>query len=139
MKLRSTAMILAGALALGLALAPAAIAEEPEGGGDLKERIKKKMERILELMKKNEEALLELSTGGSAKTKKVDVPVPPGDEGKGGAAGSEKSGEASGSDSGKSASGGSAAEELRKLVEKHRKDGGQIPAELRELVEMIPL
>ena len=95
----------------------------------MKARIKKKMERILELMSKNESALLKLSTGSTAKTRKIDVPVPPGEEGAGNA----------GSSSGSAGAGNEAADELAKLASSARKEGGMIPDELKQLVEMIPL
>jgi hypothetical protein len=129
MKLRSIGIALLAAGALALA-APSARAEGEEGGGgDLKERIKKKMERILELMKKNEEALIVLSTGEAAETKRVDVPVPEG----------QPSGKSGDSGEGAGEGGKKAAEELGRLAERSRKEGGAIPGELRELVEMIPL
>jgi hypothetical protein len=116
--------------------APTAIAEEG-GGDDLEKKIKAKMERILELMKKNEEALLELSTGSAAETKRVDVPVPPA-EGTEGPAGNQGSSGADGKGEGKS-TGAEAEKALRELAEGQRKEGGTIPGELRELVELIPL
>ena len=44
--------------------APAAYAED-EPGASAEKQIKEQMEKILELMKENEAALLELSTGGA--------------------------------------------------------------------------
>ncbi len=129
MKLRSIAVLLL--LAGGLVLSPAARADD--GGGDeLKKKIKKQMEKILELMTKNESALLKLSSGTAARTRKIDVPVPEGEKGAG------SSGAAAGS-SGTAEAGHQAAEELAKLAESARSSGGQIPSELKKLVEMIPM
>jgi hypothetical protein len=130
MKLRALAFVLVGLGLLGLvAWAPVARAED-EPGGDLKAQIKKKMEAILELMRANEEALLKLSTGSAAETKRVDVPVPEGEQG-----GQAESGNgAAGGQQGKEA-----AEALRRLLDDQRSKGGRIPDELKQLVEMIPL
>ena len=127
------AALLAGSLAF---FAPTAHAEEGEAaGGDLKKKIQQKMEKILKLMRENEEALLKLSTGKSAKTKRVDVDVPPPDGAgnKGGASG------ATGTSGSEGASGKDAAKELEKLLETVSEKGGSIPSELKQLVEMIPL
>ncbi len=158
------AACLLAVLAVGLA-APVARAEgEDEAGGDARAKIKAKMERILRLMRENEEALLKLSTGSSAATRKVDVDVPPpqdagnagsdssgsGSSGSGssgsGSSGSGSSGSESGAESG-SASGtsgtsggspaGTGAEVVRGLDDITRSSGG-IPDELKQLVEMIP-
>ncbi len=117
MKLRPLAVVL---LLAGVFLcAPVAWADEeaPEG---LEAKIKKKMAEIRELMRKNEEALLALSTGKSAEPKAVEVPVP---EGK----------DASGS------KGADGAGKLDELIKGTRANGGRIPDELKRLVEMIPL
>lgn len=110
------------------AFAVPAFAEEPSGE-ELKERIKKQMEKILDLMKKNESALLELSTGAEAEPKRVDVDVdtPKGEQGKSG----------SGTDAG--AKGRDIAEKMDELIGGQRKGGKAIPGELKRLVEMIPL
>ncbi len=64
------------ALALPVSHA-AAEGEEGEGApDDLKAQIKAKIEKIIELMGENEGALIELSTGGTSKTKRVDVEIP---------------------------------------------------------------
>lgn len=124
MKLRPYA--LAGLLGLCVALAPSAFAEEEEGN-DLSKQIQEKMEKILELMKSNETALLKLSTGKEAVTKKVDVPVPPGEKApKGGGGGAGLSQD-------------EIAKRLEELIGTHRKEGGSIPGEIKELVKMIPL
>ncbi|MDJ0522218.1 MAG: hypothetical protein QNJ90_09110 [Planctomycetota bacterium] len=118
-----------------VALAVPAWAEDEEpSSNDLKERIRKKMEGILELMRENEKALLKLSTGTAAKTKKVDVEVPDSPKGKsGGAAGSDGNSGTTG------AKGGEIGRKLDELIEGQRKSGGKIPDELKQLVEMIPL
>jgi hypothetical protein len=106
------------------ALARPVAAEEGAPDGDTRAKIKKKMEEILGLMRENEEALLALSTGGDARTRRVDVEVPEGDEPPPrGAAGAQ---------------GGEAEERLRELIGGSRRRGEQIPEALGELVRMIP-
>lgn len=127
---------------LMLAFAVPAWAEDEEGAkNDLKARIQKKMAGILELMKQNEAALLKLSTGKSAATKKVDVEVPDPQ-----AAGSSSDGASGGSSSGGEGTSGAAGtkggeigKKLDELIRGQRKTGGTIPDELKQLVEMIPL
>ena len=126
MNLRPVAVVL---LIVGVLLAaPAAFAgdEEPQ---KLEDKIKQKLERILELMRENEKALLKLSTGAAAETRRVDVPVPDGQEGSA-SAGSESDGAQDGK---------KAAKELERLMKSSREAGGKIPDELKQLVEMIPL
>lgn len=127
MKLRPVAIVL---LIVGaLVAAPAAFADDEEPQS-LEQKIKEKMERILELMRQNEKALLKLSAGIQAETRRVDVPVPDGQDGNA----------SSGTDAqGPGAAGKKAAEELQRLMKSSRQEGGRIPDELKELVEMIPL
>ncbi len=125
------------ALLLALAATPA-LADEGQGQ-DVKAKIKKKMEKILELMKANEKALVELSVGKDAKPKRVDIDVPPPEGKAGGSSGASGSDGASGS-SGSSGSSGMSGVEIRKKLEElmSGEGGGAIPKELKELVEMIP-
>ena len=122
------ALLIVGALVA----APAAWAEDEEPQS-LEDKIKQKMERILQLMRQNEKALLKLSAGIEAETKRVDVPVPDGQQGKGKGKGAESGSESAGS------SGKKATEELERLMKSSRSEGGKIPDELKQLVEMIPL
>ena len=125
------ALLLVPVFALTLAAAPAwADDGEGPGGGDLKQRIQKKMQSILELMKQNEAALLKLSTGKSATTKKVDVAVPPESKG-GGASGAEGTSGQSG------AQGQKIREKMDELISGQRKSGGQIPDELKQLTVLL--
>lgn len=74
-----------GALVAGLLFVlPSVARAEDEPGGDLKAKIRQQMERVRELMQKNEAALLELSTGKDASPRDVDVEVPPPDASSGG-------------------------------------------------------
>lgn len=139
MKLRTRmAFALLPALLIALAATPA-LAEDG-AGQDVKAKIKAKMEKILELMKANEKALIEMSVGKDAKPKRVDIDVPPpdgaasGSSGSGGDAGSSGT---SGSSGSSGAEGASAAEKLEQLL-RDMQSGGTIPKELKELVEMIP-
>lgn len=142
-KLRS--LVLFALIAAALAFAPAAYAEDGEqGGGDLKKKIQEKMEKILQLMRDNEAALLKLSTGKAATTRKVDVEIPDGTTSKGSGSGDPSGDKADGS-SGKSdgssgaAKGEDAVKQMEKLLESVSKKGGSIPDEIKQLVEMIPL
>lgn len=147
MKFSRISLLVVPAFVLALVMAPAARAEEGQGQ-DLTKQIQKKMEKILELMKRNEEALLKLSTGQKAKTERVDIEPPPPDGSN--SSGSDANGsDSNGSDSngskangsgGKSGNGNSeGAEAVRKIEEILRAQGGTIPDELKQLVEMIPL
>jgi len=134
LSIRSIALLLM--LAGAVLLAPSAFAEEGEGegpGNDLKKKIQAKMEKILKLMRDNEAALLKLSSGKAAATRKVDVEVPEGQP----QGGADKNGEAK--KGGEGAEGENAAKEIEKLLESVSKKGGSIPDELKQLVEMIPL
>jgi len=133
MKLHRIAILLLPLFLVALAV-PARAEGEEGAGGDLKEKIKKKMEGILELMKQNEAALLRLSTGKSAQTTKVEVEVP--DQPPSGASGSEGSSGAAGASGSK---GTEIGEKLDELIKGQREGGGQIPDQLKQLVEMIPL
>lgn len=125
-------------LSLALLLAPGVAAAEDEGAGrdDLKAKIKKKMEEILELMAENERALLELSTGADGKPRRVDVEVPDVPPAKG-ASGTGSDG-SSGSSGGATKSGEEIARRLRELIEGQRGRGQRIPKEMEELLRMIP-
>ena len=135
LSIRSLALLVM--LAGAVLLSPAAFAEDGEGAGndlkkDLKKKIRAKMEKILKLMRDNEAALLKLSTGTAAKTRTVEVEVPEGQP-EGGKAGEGAAGTKSGP------SGEGAVQEIEKLLESVSKQGGSIPDELKQLVEMIPL
>jgi len=132
-------------------LAPAARAEDGgEGGNDLEAQIKAKFERILKLMRENEDALLRLSAGKDGQPRSVDVEVPPPSEGAAGSGSGEKGagGEkgAAGEKGGSGASGakeaGEGAEairrEMKRLLEGMTQGAGTIPDEIKELVQMIP-
>jgi len=124
------------ALALGLCVhPPVARAESQE---ELARKLKEQMQKIVELMKENEEALLEASTGARARAHPVDVKVPDlppaGGHAKGGDATSPG---AQGKAKGK-AKGKDAARSLEELIRNQRRTAGQIPRGLEELVQMVP-
>ena len=137
------ARLVALALFCGLmiSLAPASRAEE-EAGGDLKEKIRKQMEKIRELMKENEDALLDLSTGGKSKPKSVEVEVPTPPPG-GSSSGSSSSGSEGSSGESGTSGGSKSGEEIRRkideLIASQRGTSKAIPNELERLVKMIPL
>jgi len=127
-----TAMVVLGAL---ICFAPAGFADdEPAQGNDIRDKIKAQMQKILDLMKANEQALLKLSAGDDAKTRKVDVKVdtPEGESGSASSSDSEGSGSKNGG-----ANGEAIREGLDELL-KAQSGSGSIPPELEELVRMIP-
>ena len=139
-------LMLAAAL-VGFAVVPA-YAEPGEGGQDeISAKIQKQMDKIIELMERNEKALLALSTGNKAKPEAVDV-VPPalppqGGEGtpSNGQPGEGQGGNQGGAGEGRESAGRAGAEGAKaidELIKSQRKSGGTIPGELEELVRMVP-
>ncbi len=125
-----TALIVFGA---AMGFAPTAFADEEPQGNDIRDKIKAQMEKILELMKANEEALIELSTGNQAETRKVDVKVDSPENDAGSSSGS--------SSSGSKKDGASKGDDVRKGLDellKAHSGSKAIPSELEELVRMIP-
>ena len=127
-------LMLAGLL-LGWAVLPAYA--EPgageEGQDDISAKIQKQMDKIIELMEKNEKALLALSTGDKnagdrAKPEAVDV-KPPALPPEGGSTQPPK---------GQGTSGVDVQKALDELIKGQRKAAGTIPSELEELVRMVP-
>ena len=122
-------LMLAVAL-IGWAVLPA-YAEPGAGEGgadDISAKIQKQMDKIIELMEKNEKALLALSTGDKTRPGAVDVKppaLPPED-------GSVKPPE------GQSGSGADVQKALDELIKGQRQAAGTIPGELEELVRMVP-
>ncbi len=127
MTLRSclTSLIVLAAL---ICVAPAAFAEDEPQGNDIRAKIKAQMEKILKLMKENEDALIQLSAGSSATTRKVDVKVDSPDG---------ESGTSAGSKEDPSSKGEAVGKKLDELLKAHA-GSGSIPPELEELVRMIP-
>jgi hypothetical protein len=135
------------AIAFGAVAAPSARAEDEGGGGDpqkeLEAKIKAQMEKIVRLMKENEDALLNAASRGGKAPSGVDV-VPP--------EGSAMDGSAPGADGSKNGSNGEGAtgpatgpkkgEDARKAIEELMRltvqQGGTIPKEIEELVKLIP-
>ncbi len=156
------------ALALGavlaLPLAPSLHAEEGPEGEDPRQKLKAQVEKVLRLMRENEEALLKASTQGGEAPKGPEVPipdVPPGPpppqgqpQGNGGTGGSGQGGTGQGGSGqggtgqgGAGQGGGSAGaegEEARLAMEELLKGAGEggasgrIPGELEELIRMVP-
>ncbi len=136
---RIRSSILALAASVALCAVPATLSAEEEGPGAVEKKIKEQMEKILKLMKENEDALLKLSTGKSADPKGVDIepPVPP--EGSpppsSGGSGSSGSGASGGG------AGGSKGDDIRRKLEElleQQRGSSRIPGELEALVRMIP-
>lgn len=122
------------AIALLAWIALPAFAEPGAGEGgedDISAKIQKQMQKIIELMEKNEQALLALSTGDKAKPEAVDVQPPalPPEEG---------STRPSQGGEGASGAGGEAGKKLGELIKTQRQAAGGIPGELEELVRMVP-
>ncbi len=132
-------------VAVALCLCQGVARAEDEEAGGVEEKIKQQMEKILKLMRENEEALLKLSTGKAATPKGVDVNVPPGGSpppsgsSGGGSEGSSggSSGGASGGSSGGEGTGGDIRRKLEELI-KRQQGSSIIPGELEKLVKMIP-
>lgn len=106
-----------------------AFAEPGAGEDDISAKIQKQMEKIIELMEKNEQALLALSTGEKSRPGAVEVKppaLPPENGAKDPPPGS--SGE----------SGTDASKQLDEIIKAQRKMAGAIPGELEELVRMVP-
>ncbi len=125
-------------LVLPVAWAPTARADDAPKQDDISEKIKAQMEKILRLMDENQKALLDLSTGGNAKPKRVDVevPTPPSPDAKQGEAGPDaKSGKRGESATEK---GKRVGRQLEELVKTTGSGAKKIPSELEELLRMIP-
>ncbi len=136
--------ILSGLVLLVLAALPALAEEGEEGMDPVSAKVKAQMEKIIRLMRQNEQALIEISTGGKAKPKQVDVDVevPPSRDG---SSGSSEGANGGASGNGASEGGGeqprgseSVVEKLDELVNGQRNTGEKIPGELEELVRMVP-
>jgi hypothetical protein len=124
--------------------APLALAEPGAGEGgedDISAKIQKQMDKIIELMEKNEKALLDLSTGRPAKTEAVDVKPPDAAGAKPPDAAGAKPPE-DGSVPPPEGSSGRTGDDARKaideLIKGQRQAAGSIPGELEELVRMVP-
>lgn len=127
--------------ALALALAPAAPlrAEEPS---DLERKVKEQMEKVLRLMRENEDALLRASQQGGATPQGPDIPIPPLPPAPGGATPPPPGG-GSGGGAGAGAGGAGAAGEgaraaLEEILKVLREGGGTIPGEIESLMRMLP-
>jgi|GEM_PF-2678186 len=137
------------AVAAGVALLPVLAgpvrAEDGEGGDSpeaLQAKIKAQMEKVIRLMRENQQALLEASLGSGkkpegAEVKPPDTPeAPPSPSGEAGMAGGDP-----GMGGGSPPPGGEGDDVRRKIEELIRTTqatGGAIPNELEELVRMIP-
>jgi hypothetical protein len=111
---------------------------EPQGGEDVSEKIQKQMQKIIELMRKNEQALLDLSTGKDGQPVRVDVTppdLPESEQPKSGQPG----GEGSPGERPDPKRGSDAAKALEELIRAQRQTSEKIPDELAELVRMVPL
>jgi hypothetical protein len=115
---------LTGALLLGSGAIPAAAAE-PEGAS-VADKLREQARKILDLMRRNEDALLRLSTGAEAKTTKPDVDIPPPS-----APSAPPTGAAP-------AEGAEAAKSLEELIQAQRGSARRIPGEIEEFIRLIP-
>ena len=106
-----------------------AFAEPGAGQDEISARIQKQMDKIIELMEKNEKALLALSTGDKARPGAVDVQPPALPPEEGGAQPPDDKGGKAGAD---------ARKQIDELIKGQRKAAGTIPGELEELVRMVP-
>jgi hypothetical protein len=134
--LRGAAVVLAS---LGLSCAVARAEDEPDAGADaLEKAIKEQMEKVIRLMHENEKAILEASTGSGKKPAGVDVKPPVAPEEPSMADGSPPP---SGGETGEDAvpGGESTRRAIEELIRTTESAGGAIPAQIEELVKLIPL
>ncbi len=142
--IRTSLGLLAG-VALWLAPATARAEEGPELD-EASKKVMEQMERVLELMRQNEEALIQISAGARDKPRRVEVEipdVPPADGASGNGDGNSSAGE--GGQGSQGAGGGSTTEggrevarALEEIIRGQRSASGQIPGELEELVRLVP-
>lgn len=118
--------------ALVLSLASVAHADDQAPPNDIRDKIKAQMEKILALMKQNQDALLELSANRKAEPKPVDVDVEPP------AGAPAKPPEASKPPEAGPDQGARAAQEIEKLLRTASAESRRIPGEITKLLEMIP-
>lgn len=156
--LRSSLCLALAVAALALPAPRAVRAEEPS---DLERKIKEQMEKVLRLMRENEEALLKASQQGGATPKGPDIPIPPlppapaggapqgsgGGAAGGGAGGAGQGGAGQGgTGQGGAGQGGAGSGEagegarvaLEELLKVLREGGGAIPGEIESLMRMLP-
>ena len=119
------------ALLAGLLLAPVPTATAEPEEDDISAKVRRPMERIIELMRENERALLAICAGGDGEPRPVDVEVPetPPAEGTEGESGSEGESPSAGAE---------AARTLDEMLRGQRGTSERIPGELEELVRMVP-
>lgn len=133
------ALLAAATTAVVLVLGAGSARAEKGGapGDDVRAQIKAKMERILKMMRENEDALLRLSSGREAATRKPEIEIPPPQEGAGESGqGADSSG--SGGESGRSgAQGGSAGEGNAGAGGPSGSEGGALPGSGREAVRTL--
>lgn len=147
---RRLAGFVSGLLLAGASLGTAAA--QDDGGDESPEAVQKKiraqMEKILRLMRENQQALLEASVRGGEKPKGPEVDPPDAPDApamEGGTGGQSPPPEGSGQpppggsgDGGAGEAGEKAKRAVEELIRTTQTTGGTIPAELETLLRMIP-
>lgn len=123
------------ALALAAIGATPAYAEDGATPEDPMAKLRAQAEKVLKLMRENEDALLKASATGGQAPKGPDVPIPelPPTPGAG-----EPQGGAQGGGTQGGAAGEGAKKSMEELIRALSEQGGMIPRELEELMRMIP-
>jgi len=111
--------------------------EGEEGPSAVEKEIRAQMEKVLELMKANEAAILEASKRGGEKPAGVEVEKPIAPEAPKSPESSANKGDGSDSTS-PGARGEDAKKKLDELIRVTKQRGSTIPGELEELVKLIP-
>jgi hypothetical protein len=131
------ATLLVGGLLFGpLAGVARAEGEEPDAG-NIEEEIRAQAEKILELMRQNEQAILAASLGSGKKPDGVDVKPPPAPESEG-ASKDDATPPPSSKDDDGGTRGQDIGRKIEELIRTTQERGGTIPSELEALVRMIP-
>src|SRR5262245_25177270 len=128
-RLRASATIAALALSLAAWRAPIARAEG-DGASPSEPSLQELMEKVVQMMRSSERALLEASRSGGSKPTSVDVPRPPATDG--GAA------PPSGAPPPATKEGEAAKKGLDEILSGARTTGGRIPRELEDILSRIP-
>jgi hypothetical protein len=123
-------------LLVGLLVASARPARAEDDDAAIRAKLKEQIEKILRLMKENEDALLRVSTGLSGTPKKPEIELPPSSsEGKPPPEGGKEDAPPAEDEEAQRAE---IVRRIKALLEGQREVSREIPAELKELIRLIP-